>query len=551
MHYGFHGTDAMTTSELIVKCLEKEGVRYVFGLPGEENIEFLHEVLGSKLNFITTRDERGASFMAAAWGRLCPGNPAICLSTLGPGAINMLPGVADAFLDFAPLIAITAQKDLSLALKEAHQYLDIISMYRPVTKWSASLGNTNIPEVVRKGFRLAVTEKPGPVHFELPENIAGLPADGEPMAPVTQVYPEPPESALEKALSMIKKASQPVILAGNGVIRAGASAQLLKFSRKTNIPVTTTFMAMGTMPAEEDLFISTIGLQSRDYITCGLERADLVITIGYDPVELSPSYWKGADDRPVLHISATPAEVDAAYKSFELTGDIKRTLNRLTRKIEFRKEEPYFSELRQLSESNFTGSDSGFPLKPLTIIRELRKALGKKDILISDVGAHKIWIARFYPAYRPNTVLMSNGLSSMGFGVPAAIAAKLAYPEKKVIVGVGDGGIMMTAAELETARRLGLSFVILIFNDGGYGLIEWKEKIRFGEKFFTDFGNPDFVRMAQAFGARAYRIQKEKDLAPALKDALKQNTISIIDCPVDYSENLKLTKKLGSIICPM
>jgi len=540
----------LTVSQLIVKCLEAEGVRHIFGLPGEENLEFLHALRKSKINFITTRDERGASFMATAWGRLCPQSPGVCLSTLGPGAINMLAGVADAFLDFAPLVALTAQRDLSESFRESHQYIDVLSTYRPVTKWGASITGKNVPEIVRKAFRVAVAEKPGPVHLELPENVACLPAGGEPMAPVPQVHPEPTPDAIETALRMLKEAKEPILIAGNGVVRAGAQAELFRLVKKMGIPVATTFMAMGAVPADEELFLSTVGLQSRDYIWCGLEKADLIVTAGYDPVEFSPRYWKGKKAKPVLHISATPAEVDASYRSFELVGDLKKTLAHLARKIDFRKEEPYLLKLKALSRSLFPGTDESWPVKPFAIVKEMREALGKKDILISDVGAHKVWIARFYPAYRPNTVLMSNGLASMGFAIPAAIAAKLASPERKVLAAVGDGGFLMAAAELETAVRLGLSFVVLIWNDGGYGLIEWKERLRYREKFFTDFGNPDFMLMARAFGARGYRVEKPGELSSVLKEALKQNCVSIIDCPVDYSENLKLTEKLGALICP-
>jgi len=540
----------MTVSELVIKCLEAEGVRYIFGLPGEENLEFLRALRKSSITFITTRDERGASFMATAWGRLCPRSPGVCLSTLGPGAMSMLPGVADAFLDFAPLIAITAQKDLSESFRESHQYIDVLSIYKPVVKWGASITGKNVPEIVRKAFRVSVAEKPGPVHLELPENVACFKAAGEPMPPVPQVHPEPTPEAIERAIKMLKEAKEPILIAGNGVLRSGAEAELYRFVKKLGIPVATSFMAMGAIPADDALFLSTVGLQSRDYISCGLEKADLIVTAGYDPVEFSPRYWKGKGTKPVLHISATPAEVDASYRSFELTGGLKKTLALLARKIDFKKEEPYFLKLKALSGEIFSGNDGSWPIRPTVIIKEMREALGKKDILVSDVGAHKIWIARFYPAYRPHTVLMSNGLSSMGFAIPAAIGAKLAFPERKVLAAVGDGGFLMTACELETAQRLGLSFVVLVWNDGGYGLIEWKERVKYGDEFFTRFGNPDFMLMARAFGARGYRVEKPGGLGPVLKEAFRQKGVSIIDCPVDYGENLKLTKRLGSVICP-
>ncbi len=548
----------MTVAELITACLENEGVSHVFGLPGEENMELLRAIGKSrKLEFVLTRDERGASFMAAAWGRLS-GRPGVCVSTLGPGAINMLAGVSDAFLDFAPLVAITAQKNLSETFKEAHQYVDVFSIYKPVTKWGASIRDKNIPEIVRKAFRVAATEKPGPTHLELPEDAADLDAEGQPMPPALIPYPEPAEEAVTAAASMIMQAGSPIAIAGGGVIRAGASRQLLRFIRKFRIPLATTFMAMGAVPADEEFYLSTVGLQQRDHISCGLEQADLIITIGYDPVEFSPRHWRqkqkpAATAKPVIHISATPAETDAAYRSFELIGDIKHTLSSLLRKKTDTsvKERPYFTRLKEMEKKGFYSETRGYPLKPLRIVREMRAALGGKDILVSDVGAHKVWIARFYEAMSPGTVLISNGLSSMGLAIPSAISAKLLCPERKVVAAVGDGGFLMSLSELETARRLGLSLTVLIWNDGGYGLIGWKQRMRYGREFLTSFGNPDFVGLAKSFGAEGFRVEKENDLGPLLKNALKSRGVCVIDCPVDYGENLKLTGRLGELICPM
>ncbi len=548
----------MNISELLVRCFESEGVRYIFGLPGEENLELLHAIKRSdKLELVVTRDERGASFMAAAWGRLS-GRPGVCVSTLGPGAINMLLGVADAFLDFAPLVAVTAQKNLSETFKEAHQYVDVFSVYKPVTKWGASIGGKNVPEIVRKAFRVAQTEKPGPTHLELPQDVAGQDAGAQqPMSPVAVRYPEPSEESIKEAVRMIEEAQNPIVIAGGGVIRAGASRELLKFIKRFGLPTATTFMAMGAVPSDEGLFISTVGLQQRDYISCGLEKADLVITVGYDPVEFSPAYWRrgGQAEKAVIHISATPAETDAAYQSFELVGDVKRTLAKLlrvkTEKGRAARESAFFVRLKELGRKGMPLELSGWPIKPLRLINELRSVLGRKDVLVSDVGAHKVWIARFYEAMSPGTVLISNGLASMGFAIPSAISAKMLCPGRKVIASVGDGGFLMSLSELETASRLGLSFTVVIWNDGGYGLIGWKERARFGEEFFTSFGNPDFVKLAESFGARAYKVGREGELGPILRDALKTGGISVIDCPVDYGENMKLAGMMGEIICPM
>ncbi len=539
----------MKASELIMRCLEREGVRYIFGLPGEENIDLLEAVTSSNLEFVLTRDERGAAFMANVWGRLS-GKAAVCLSTLGPGATNLTTGIADAYLDFAPVVAITAQKATKDLHKESHQYINTVSMFRPITKWNTRLELPDrIPEIIRKAFKLSVIEKPGPVHIEIPENISSLSLEEGPMEPLPVTYPAPSAHAIALAEEAIRKARQPLILAGNGVLRGNAQAQLAHFSKKLRIPVTTTFMGMGAVPADEELFISTTGLQSRDYISCGFDRADLVIAVGYDPVEFNPDYWDG--HKEIIHINFTPADVDKNYRALEVIGNIRDTLEILSHSLDSEKDPSYFVKLKGYAEEIVQCPQRGFPLKPLRVLKELRQALGREDILISDVGAHKIWIARFYPAYSGNTVIISNGLAAMGFAVPGAISTKLMHPGKKVVAAVGDGGLLMSVGELETAVRLGTPFVCLIFNDGGLGLIEWKERLRYGRDFFVKFNNPDFVKLAEAFGAKGYRVTSENELAPVLKDALSQKVPSVIDCPVDYSENIRLSERLGRLICPM
>ncbi len=539
----------MNGAELLVKCLENEGTQYVFGLPGEENLEVLNALESSPVETVITRDERGAAFMANAWGRLS-GSPGVCLSTLGPGATNLVTGIADAFLDFSPMLALTAQISSSRRHKESHQYIDVLSMLKPITKWNAKIEATGtIPEMVRKAFKLAVREKMGPTHIEIPEDIAEAGAEGAPIAPARAVYPVPGESRIKIALDLIREAKMPVILAGNGVVRCRASEELLAFARKAGIAVINTFMGMGVVPADDDLFVSTIGLQSMDYVLCGINKADLIITVGYDPVEFSTRYW--GPDKKIIHIDTNPAEVDTAYPAFELTGDIAETLKMLAAKSDFQKDPSYFTKLKREIEEDkkdhFYHSSEG--ISPLKIVLDMRAALGRDDILVSDVGAHKIWIARFYPAYAPNTVLISNGFSSMGFAVPAAISAKLLHPGKKVIAAAGDGGFMMSVAELETAVRLKVPFVTVIFNDNCYGLIQWKQRVRYKREFCVGVTNPDFVKLGEAFGCKAYRVEDGGDLPGALKDALKQNVPSLIDCRVDYSLNAKLTDKLGHIVC--
>ena len=504
-----------------------------------------------EIRFILTQDERWAAFMANAYGRLS-GKPGVCLSTLGPGATNLITGVADALLDFSPLVAITGQVGLKQLHKESHQYLDILSTLKPVTKWNARIEDPDTtPEIIRKAFKISTSEKPGPVHIELPEDVASLEAEGNPIPHDAVGYSEVSEDSLLKAISLIKASKMPLVLAGNGIIRGRATKEFRDFVHKTKIGVTTTFMGMGTLPADDECFISTVGLQSKDYISCGFDRADLILTIGYDPVEFAPHFWNRDVRKKIIHINFSPSETDAHYPAIELIGDIKTTLSLLSEMIDSAKDMSFYHTLKLYADHGLHFSTQGFPIKPLRIINDIRKVLGKDDILISDVGAHKLWIARFFPAYGEKTVIISNGLASMGFAIPSAISAKLLYPDKNVIAVAGDGGFLMSMCELNTAMRLGLRFVCIIFNDGGYGLIEWKEKLRYRKDFFVKFHNPDFVKLAESFGAKGYRITSEDELLPVLEESLKQSLPVIIDCPVDYSENLRLTEKLGKLICPL
>ncbi|MBI5195004.1 MAG: acetolactate synthase large subunit [Nitrospirae bacterium] len=541
----------MNASELLVKCLEAEGVTHIFGIPGEENIDLLYALSNSSINFIPVRHEQGAAFMANAWGRLT-GHPGVCLATLGPGATNLITGIADAYLDRSPVVAITGQLDLPKLHKESHQYVDIVSIFKPVTKWNARIERASvIPEIIRKAFRLSAVEKPGPTHIELPEDVAVENTSDTPIPPLKINYPEPEPSLIHNAVQAIKEATYPVILAGNSVLRGKASEILRQFVEKVRIPVAASFMGVGAIPADSEFFLSAYGLQLRDYVSCGFDRADLIIAVGYDPVECSAKYFNPNRDKKIIHIDFTPADVDAHYEAIELTGDIASTLRMLTEHADFQKDYVYDKKLKEIINFSFDFSSKGFPLKPLKIIREIRSSLGRDDILISDVGAHKIWIARFYPVYEPNTAIISNGYSSMGFALPSAITAKMLYPRKKILAVCGDGGFMMSAQEIETAVRLNLPIVCLILNDGGYGLIAWKQINKFGKEFGCRFGNPDFVKFAESFGAKGYRVKSEDELAPILKDALLQKAPAVIDCPVDYSENLKLTEALNKIICPV
>jgi acetolactate synthase I/II/III large subunit len=543
----------MKAADLIAQCLENEQVRYVFGLPGEEILDILDSFLDSRITFIPTRHEQGAAFMADAYGRLT-GRAGVCLATLGPGATNLATGVADANLDRAPLVAITGQAGRDRVHKESHQRVDIVEHFRPLTKWNTRVETAAvIPEVIRKAFKLAESEKPGACHIEVPEDVAREATDGTPLSTERARRPSPDRQSLETAARLIDAASFPLIFAGNGVIRGQASQELRKFARAHGIPVAHTFMAKGSMPYDDDLCLLSVGLQARDYISCGFDKADLIIAVGYDPVEYAPKFWNPERKKSIVHIDFTPAEVDSFYQpAVEVVADVREAMELLGGLVKSQKDPSPYQTLRRyiLTELAEGADDDSFPLKPQRVLRDLRAVMGREDILISDVGTHKLWIARTFPAYEPNTVLISNGYAAMGFALPAAIAAKLVHPERQVVAVSGDGGFLMNSQELETACRLRLPVVNVIFRDGGYNLIQWKQQTHLGRESGVKFGNPDFVALAAAFGAKGFRVESARDLRPILTRALAHPGPSVVDVPVDY-EHAKLTAGLGQLICPI
>ena len=543
----------MNTAELLIRCLENEGVEYIFGLPGEENLHVLEALKDSSIQFITTRHEQGAAFMADVYGRLT-GRAGVCLSTLGPGATNLMTGVADANLDRAPLVAITGQVGTDRMHIESHQYLDLVAMFAPVTKWNAQIVRpSNTSEIVRRAFKIAQTENPGAVHIDLPENIAAMPVIGQPLTTgaIEKTYAS--FHSIEKAAIAISEAKNPLILVGNGAIRDRASEMVTKFATQLTIPVANTFMGKGVIPFTHPLALWAVGLQQRDYISCGFDQADLIIAIGYDLIEYSPKKWNPKADIPIVHISVTPAEIDSSYSPMaEVVGDISDALQEiLYRADRAGKPEPHALELRAEIRADYAQyeHDDGFPIKPQKLIYDLRQIMAPDDIVISDVGAHKMWMARHYHCHRPNTCIISNGFAAMGIAIPGAIAAKLVHPNQKVVAVTGDGGFMMNCQELETALRIGTAFVTIIFNDGGYGLIEWKQENQFGHSSFIKFSNPDFVKFAESMGLKGYRIESCADLIPTLKEALAQDVPAVIDCPIDYRENLRFTQRAGDLTC--
>ena len=543
----------MKAAELFVKCLEQEGVEYIFGIPGEENLDVMDALLDSSIQFVTTRHEQGAAFMADVYGRLT-GKPGVCLATLGPGATNLVTGVADANMDHAPVVAIAGQADTDRLHKESHQVLKLDQMFQHITKYSAQiLSPSVINEVVRKAFKIAMTEKKGATFIEFPENIAKLEVDAKPLPIKHSHLPEPDGERVKAMAEIISKAKMPIILAGNGVIRSNACEALVRFAEKLNIPVANTFMAKGVMPFRHPLALGSVGLQANDYANVGFSKADVVICIGYDLVEYHPKLWNPVCGNTVLHIDTTSAEVDAHYPvEHGVVGSINHSLNRiawLAKPSDAHLMRPLRDEL--IKEMKAHSKDKDFPIKPQKAIWDLRTVLASDDIVITDVGAHKMWMARMYRCDEPNTCIISNGFASMGIAVPGAIAAKLVNPNKAIVAVTGDAGFLMNSQEIETAMRLKTPIVIIIWNDQGYGLIEWKQMNQFGRPSNVSFNNPDFVKYAESFGAKGYRIENTEDLLPTLARAIKDDTVSIIDCPIDYSENLKLTEQLGEMVCPI
>ncbi len=539
-------------SDVFVECLEAEGVKYVFGIPGEETLDLNESLAESSVSFIPVRHEQGGAYMADMYGRLT-GRAGVCLGTLGPGATNLVTAVADAYLDRAPLVALTGQSDLERMHKESHQFIDLVEVMRPITKWNARVTSPEIiPEVVRKAFKLAESEKPGSTHLELPEDVMGQPLDAEPLPRRRPVAPEPGARDLLRAADVIRNALNPVVLVGNGAVRAGAAPALREFARATGIAVANTFMGKGLIDADDPLALGTVGLHSRDYALAGFEEADVVIAVGYDLVEHAPSHWNPRRDKKIVVVDSVPAEIDDHFTpEVELVGDIYHVCARLAeecRDVPFTGPTPEALRLRDIVGGRFAAArdDEHFPMQPPRALWEIRQVLGRDDILISDVGLHKLWIGRMFPAHEPNTVMIANGLAGMGFAVPCAIAAKLVHPDRHVVTVNGDGGFLMNCQELETAVRLRTPIVNVVWENRQYGSIVWKQERKFGRHFGTDFTNPDFVRLAESFGLAAWRCEAVDDFSAHLRRALALDVPSLIVLPIDYSIDVAISEELGT-----
>ena len=546
----------MNVAQLIAKCLENEGVEFIFGLPGEEIIHLVDALNDSALRFILVRSEQGAAFMAEMYGRVT-GKAGVCLATLGPGAINLLLGVADAQTDSTPLVALSAQVGLGRIYKETHQVVDLVGLFKPVTKWADTLltpGAT--PEMIRHAFNLAQSERPGAVYLAIPQDVEGMSVSPElrPL-PVHPLHAEAPAPAqIAQAAKLLESAKTPIILAGHGAARHRAQEALIHFSERLKIPVATTFHGKGVFPDDHPNALGAMGFMVHDYVNFGFDQADVIVSVGYELQEFPPARLNPTGDKPIIHLHGFPAVVDAYYNvAVEVLGDIPAALTALAARVP--PQPGLVATERQIrcllrEELERGRRDESYPVKPQRLVADIRTALGREDVVLVDSGAVKMWMARLYPTYRPNTCLVSNGLSTMGFALPGALGVKLAYPGRRVLAVTGDGGFLMNSQEIETALREKIPFVILVWVDGSYGLIKWKMAMQLHRSSQVDFGNPDFVQYAESFGAKGYLIRAAGDLLPTLTQALAEDTVSIIACPVDYSENTKLTEKLEQLSQP-
>ncbi|GJQ59233.1 MAG: acetolactate synthase [Candidatus Scalindua sp.] len=531
----------MKASDLFVKALENEGVKYVFGIPGEENLDFLNSLKDSKIELILTRHEQGAGFMAATVGRLT-GKPGVCLATLGPGATNLVTTAAYATLGAMPMLMITGQKPIKKSKQGRFQIIDTIDMMRPITKYSKQIVNGNsIPSMTREAFRVAQEERPGAVHLELPEDIAVEECEERIFEVVGYRRPDADDLAISKATQMIKDAKMPLILIGAGANRKRTSKALRNLVETTQIPYFTTQMGKGVIDARHPQCLGTAALSDHDFVHCAISRADLIINIGHDVIEKPPFFM--ADHQKVIHVNFFPAHVDDVYfPQLIVVGDIATSVEHLARHLGELKANWDFSYFKRIKDNvkehlSKYFEDPRFPILPQRIVNIIRQQLPDDGIVSLDNGVYKIWFARSYPCYKPNTLLLDNALATMGAGLPSAIAAKMIKPKKKVIAVCGDGGFMMNSQELETATRLGLDLTVIILNDGGYGMIKWKQEGLGFDNFGLEYKNPDFVKYAESYGARGYRPRSVQDFIDILKKTLTTPGVHVIDLAVDYSLN--------------
>jgi len=544
----------MKASDLFVQALENEGVEYIFGVPGEENLDLIESLRTSKIQFIVTRHEQAAGFMAATYGRLT-GKAGVCLSTLGPGATNFVTAAAYAQLGAMPMLMITGQKPVKRSKQGQFQIINAIELFKPVTKFTKQIIHAAaIPATVREAFRQAEEERPGAVHIELPEDIAAEESDAVLLARQRVRRPVAEEKAIAAAVAMIESAKHPLILIGAGANRKLTSKMLAEFVQKTGIPYFNTQMGKGVLDERHPLYLGCAALSANDYLHCAIDRADLIINVGHDVVEKPPFIMKQGGAQ-VIHVNFLTAKVDPIYfPQLEVIGDIANAIwqmkERITRQPYW--DVSYFLRIKQQLHEHIVrdADDPRFPMIPQRIVADVRESMPIDGIVALDNGMYKLWFTRHYPAVRPQTLLMDNALATMGAGLPSAIAAKMVYPQRKVLAVCGDGGFMMNSQELETALRLELDLVIVILNDSGYGMIKWKQQGMGFEDYALSYGNPDFVLYAQSYGAQAVRITHADQFAVELKARLAAGGVHVIEVPIDYSENHRvLTNELKEKTC--
>lgn len=531
----------MKASDLFVRALEAEGVEYVFGIPGEENLDFLDSLSRSNIKLVLTRHEQAAGFMAATYGRLT-GKAGVCLSTLGPGATNFVTAAAYAQLGGMPMLMITGQKPVKSSKQGQFQIVDIVAMMRPLTKYARQLVSAaNIPASVREAFRLAQEEKPGAVHLELPEDIAAEETD-EPLIPASMVRrPTAEFKAIDAAVERIQKANRPLIIVGAGTNRKMTCKMLRNLVDKFGIPFVTTQMGKGVGDERHELFLGNAAMSAGDFVHRAIEAADLIINLGHDIVE-KPPFIMEPNGVEVIHINFFTAAVDHVYfPQTEVVGDIANSIWQISEKLHKQDHWDFsrFAEIRAAGEEQIAegADDDRFPVLPQRLVADVRAATEKQGMIALDNGVYKIWFARNYKAHSPNSVLLDNALATMGAGLPSAMAAKMVHPDRMVTAVCGDGGFMMNSQELETAIRLGLHIVVVVLRDNAFGMIKWKQANMGLTDFGLDYGNPDFVKYAESYGAKGYRVTDTLDLLPLLQRCHAESAVHVIEVPVDYSHN--------------
>jgi acetolactate synthase-1/2/3 large subunit len=531
-------------SDLLVAALENEGVERVFGVPGEENLDVVESLRTSRIELVLTRHEQAAAFMAATHGRLT-GRPGVCISTLGPGALNLVTGAGYAHLGAMPMVMLTGQKAIMTAKQARFQIVDVIAAMRPLTKMARQIVSAaSIPTLVRDAFRVAQEERPGPVHLELPEDVASEKTAGVQLVPPHPVeHPVAQPAALDRAAEMILRAERPLIMAGAGTSRPRLVAPLSDFVRRARIPFFNTQMGKGSIAGGSNLYLGTAALSERDYVHRAIDRADLIISIAHDTVE-KPPFFMGPGGPEVIHIGFTPASVEQVYfPHSEVIGDVGPSLALLADRLQGKvKVDPAFMALRSeiLARIRARAEETRFPPTPQRIVYDVRKVMPEDGIVCLDNGMYKIWFARNYRTHVANTLLLDNALATMGAGLPSAMMAAMLYPKRRVLAVCGDGGFMMNSQEMETAVRLGLDLVVLILEDSAYGMIRWKQAVDGFPDWGLTFGNPDFVKYAQAYGAIGRRVEATEALAPTLEAAFKERGVQLVVVPVDYAENTRV-----------